>query len=141
MPIPPARAFDIDCKLAYTLPTTTDFVFLIHALDGEDQAVESESLRMTPGASHRVHADPLGGHRFLRVQAPAGAFTLRYKARVQVRRQRPDPDAAEAPIDALPDDVLQNLMATRYCESDLLASATLKLFGESAPGYARVEEI
>ena len=47
MPTPPARAFDIDCKLAYTLPTTTDFVFLIHALDGDDQAVESESLRLT----------------------------------------------------------------------------------------------
>jgi transglutaminase-like putative cysteine protease len=130
--------FDIDLKLAYTLPQRTDFLFQIHVLDGIDQGVQSESLKLTPGTYHRVYADPLVGHRFLRVQAPAGDFSLRYKARVEVDRPRRNSKAAEHSIAELPDEVLHNLMPTRYCESDLLASAAVKLFGTLPTAPARV---
>ena len=137
----PSRLFDIDCKLAYTLSKTTDFLFQVHALQGMDQTVVSESLRMTPSSAYRVYEDPYVGHRFLRVQAAPGAFSLRYRARVQVMRPRRNAKASELPIAALPDDVLHNLMPTRYCESDLLGPAALKLFGELPPGYSRVQAI
>jgi transglutaminase-like putative cysteine protease len=81
------------------------------------------------------------GHRFLRLQAEAGPLALRYRARVE-RRPRPvDRRAPEVPIAQLPDDVLHNLMPTRYCESDLLGSAAFKLFGGFPPGHARVQAI
>jgi len=135
------RTFDIDCKLTYTLATPADFVFQIHAVQGIDQEVVAESVRVNPGAQHRVYQDPYVGHRFMRVHAPAGPLLLRYRARVNVRRPRSDATAQELPIAALPDDILHNLMPTRYCESDLLGPATQKLFGALAPGHARVQAI
>ncbi len=140
-PTPRDRTFEIDCRLSYELDAEADFVFQIHAMQGGDQAILAESIRLTPGSSSRVYEDPYLGHRFLRLHAPAGPLTLRYRARVAVRRPRRDAAAAEAPIAALPDEVLHNLLPTRYCESDLLASAALKLFGELAPGIGRVQAI
>jgi transglutaminase-like putative cysteine protease len=137
----PERLFDIDCKLAYTLPEPTHFLFQIHALDGLDQRLHTEQLQLTPPTPHHVYLDPFVGHRFLRVQAAAGPFALRYRARVEIDRPEPNTQAEEAPVSGLPDGVMHNLMPTRYCESDLLASAACKLFGELPPGYARVQAI
>jgi transglutaminase-like putative cysteine protease len=138
---PAPRLFNIDCKLQYKLSQTTDFIFQIHALEGADQHILDESLRLTPGAFYRIYEEPHAGQRFLRVQAKAGGFTLRYKAKVAVARPPRKRKAVELPIAELPDDVLHNLLPTRYCESDLLASAAHKLFGQLAPGCARVEAI
>jgi transglutaminase-like putative cysteine protease len=138
---PRPRLFDVDCKLGYTLACATDFVFQIHALQGLDQEVVTESFRITPGSSYRTYEDPHIGHRFLRVHAAPGALNLRYRARVRVSRPRGNLHAQELPIAALPDDVLHNLMPTRYCESDLLGPAAIKLFGGLAQGYSRVAAI
>jgi transglutaminase-like putative cysteine protease len=135
------RLFDVDCKLSYTLLDDTHFLFLVHALDGMDQEVVDESLRITPSLKHEVHADAALCHRTLRLKAPAGPLTLRYRARVRLHRPPPDTQALEVPIEALPHDVLPNLMPTRYCESDRLASAAGKLFGDVPAGYARVQAV
>jgi hypothetical protein len=45
------------------------------------------------------------------------------------------------PIESLPHEVLPDLMPTRYCESDRLASAAWKMFGDAEPGYARVKAV
>jgi transglutaminase-like putative cysteine protease len=135
----PERLYDVDCKLSYTLLDDTHFLFIVHALDGMDQQVVEESLRITPALEHEVHADPVLGHRTLRLRAPTGPLTLRYRARVRIDRPPPEPRAAEVPIEALPHAVLPDLMPTRYCESDRLASAACKMFGELEPGHARVQ--
>ena len=137
----PERLFDVDCKLSYTLLEDTHFLFLVHALDGMDQEVISESLRITPTLVHEVHADAALCHRTLRLRATAGPLTLRYRARVKLHRPPPDTQGPEVPIEALPHDVLPNLMPTRYCESDRLASAACKLFGDMPAGYARVKAV
>jgi transglutaminase-like putative cysteine protease len=136
------RQFDIDCRLAYQLSGPCDFLFQVHALDGMDQAVLSESLSVTPKRPLHVYSDPTVGHRFLRLHADAGPLALRYRARVERRPLAPPPDTApELSVADLPDEVMHNLMPTRYCESDLLASAAFKLFGGLPPGHARVQAI
>lgn len=135
------RLFNVDCKLSYTLLDDTHFLFIVHALDGMDQQVLEESLRLTPALEHEVHLDTGHGHRTLRVKAPAGPLTLRYRARVALHRPPPELRAKEVPIEALPHAVLPDLMPTRYCESDRLASAATRMFGSVAPGYARVQAI
>jgi len=137
----PERLFDVDCKLSYTLLDDTHFLFLVHALDGMDQEVVDESLRITPAVAHEVHADAVLGHRTLRMKASAGPLTLRYRARVRLHRPPADPSAAEVAIEALPHEVLPALMPTRYCESDRLASAAWKMFGQHEPGHARVQAV
>jgi transglutaminase-like putative cysteine protease len=138
---PPGKLFDIDCELAYDLGGECDFLFQIHALHGMGQQLVEESLVLSPDVPHTVHEDPNVRHRFLRLHAGAGPLSVRYRAKV---RRLPDPDrsdAKEVPIAELPDDVLHNLMPTRYCESDLLGRAAQKLFCDVPPGYTRVKAI
>ena len=133
-----SRVFDIDCVLSYQLAGTSDFLFQIHALNGRDQEVLSESLTLVPAIPAHVYEDPTQRHRFMRLQAQAGSFELRYQARVRRTPEPVDLNAAEMPIADLPDDVLHNLMPTRYCESDVLSHAAQKLFGALPRGHARV---
>jgi transglutaminase-like putative cysteine protease len=135
------RRFAIDCRLGYELPLPTSLVFQVHALHGRDQQVLAESLELAPAVASHVFLDPMHHHRFLRLQAPAGPLSLRYRARVEVLPRRWPDDAPELPVEALPDDVLHHLLPTRYCESDLLANAALRLFGGLPPGRARVQAI
>lgn len=135
------RVFHVDCKLSYTLLEDTHFLFIVHAMDGMDQAVIEESLRITPAREHEVRTDTWRGHRTLRLKASAGPLSLRYRARVRLDRPAADRSAAEVPIEALPHEVLSDLLPTRYCESDRLASAASKLFGDAGRGYARVQSV
>ena len=141
LPTMTSKIFDIVCSLGYTPAGTTDFTFLIHALHGMDQEVLTESLVLTPDVRQHLYEDPLLHHRFLRVQAAAGPLQLHYRARVQMTRPEPDQNAVEHPVAELPDEVLAHLMATRYCESDLLGPAAIKMFGTLAPGWQRVQAI
>ena len=51
------------------------------------------------------------------------------------------PDARQIPVAELPDDVIQFLLASRYCETDRLGDAAWELFGKTPPGWARVQAI
>ena len=135
------KTFDIDCTLSYDITGPTDFLFQVHALHGLDQEVLKESLVLTPPLPQHIYADPTVHHRFLRVQAQSGPLQLHYTAQVRRTLRPTDTSAAEVAIAALPDDLLHNLMPTRYCESDHLSRAAQKLFGALPPGYARVAAI
>ena len=139
--LPAPRLFNVDCKLSYTLLDDTHFLFLVHALDGMDQELVEESLRVTPAVDSVLHTDAVHGHRTLRFKAGAGPLTLRYRARVRLLRDPPDQRAKEWPIEQLPHEVLADLMPTRYCESDRLGSAAMRMFGSLEPGHARVQAV
>ena len=129
---------DIDCTLRYQIDGPTDCLFQIHALKGRDQTVLQESLEITPNLPIHVYADPTMQHRFARLHAEAGEVTLRYRARVRRKIEAFDPNARAVPIAELPDDILHNLMPTRYCESDVMGRTAQKLFSGVAPGAAQV---
>lgn len=137
----PARRFKIDCTLGYQLDQPTSFLFQIHAQHGRDQEVLAEALTLDPMIESHVYPDPLEHHRFLRLQAPAGNFTVHYAATVLVAPRVWNTSAHEVPVAELPDNVLHHLMPTRYCESDLLGNAAFKMFGQHPPGYQRVQAI
>ena len=138
---PHGKTFDIDCQLAYQVNGPSDFLFQIHALNGMDQQVLSESLVVTPDLPLRIYADPTIGHRFVRLHAEAGPLALHYQARVRRTPVPVDPDAAEVPIAQLPDELMHNLSPTRYCESDHLGQAAQKIFAELPHGFARVQGV
>ena len=132
------RDFDVDCLLTYQVNGPSDFLFQIHALHGMDQQVLNESLVITPPLPVHIYADPNVNHRFARVHAEAGPLQLRYTARVLRTLDPVDLEAPEVAIAALPDEVLHNLMPTRYCESDHLSQAAQRMFRGLPPGHARV---
>ncbi|MES3012971.1 MAG: transglutaminase family protein [Pseudomonadota bacterium] len=138
---PRGKTFEIDCQLAYQVNGPSDFLFQIHALNGMDQQVVSESLVVTPNVPLHIYADPTIGHRFLRLHADAGPLSLHYQAQVRRTPVPVDPDAAEVPIAQLPDELMHNLNPTRYCESDHLGQAAQKIFADLPHGYARVQGV
>lgn len=137
----PGKLFEIDCKLSYELTGPTDFLFQLHAMNAADQQVLSESLDLDPPLPVHIYEDPSVHHRFTRLHAPAGHLSVHYRARVRRAITEVDTSAAETPIAELPDDLMHNLMPTRYCESDLMFRTAFKLFGGVAPGYGRVQAI
>jgi len=52
-----------------------------------------------------------------------------------------DPQARELPIADLPDNLLHNLNATRYCESDQLSQVAQAMFGQLPLGLPRVQAV
>jgi transglutaminase-like putative cysteine protease len=51
------------------------------------------------------------------------------------------PSAWQHAVQDLPDDTLVFLLGSRYCETDLISETAWRLFGNSTPGWARVQAI
>jgi transglutaminase-like putative cysteine protease len=92
---------------------------------------------------------PISGYRDLfgnwcsRIFAPAGAMRISTDTFVN-DTGLPDPTvagAAQIPVQDLPEEALVFLLASRYCDSDRLADLAWTLFGQTEPGWARVQTI
>ena len=51
------------------------------------------------------------------------------------------PNAPQLAIEDLPEETLVYLLGSRYCETDRLSSEAWRLFGNTAPGWSRVDAI
>ncbi len=83
------------------------------------------------------------GNLITRVLAPPGPVTFSSDFLI-MDDGSPDPAAPAArqlPIDDLPGDTLQFLLASRYCETDELSPMAWSLFGHINPGWDRVQAI
>ncbi|TRW98398.1 transglutaminase family protein [Paracoccus sp. M683] len=85
----------------------------------------------------------LYGNICRRLIAPAGRFTLRGDVILRDSGQKDEvaEDAAEWPVEALPDDVLTFLRGSRYVETDLISQEAWDLFGAVPSGWGRVQHI
>ncbi|MCW6510074.1 transglutaminase-like domain-containing protein [Lichenifustis flavocetrariae] len=104
--------------------------------------VAPESATTTPSIPVTTYHDSYGNlcRRFV---APAGDLVLRGDATIRDSGE-PDPlnpDAAEVPVAALPNEALLFLLGSRYCETDRLSQTAWDLFGNVAPGWTRVQAI
>jgi transglutaminase-like putative cysteine protease len=89
------------------------------------------------------HYMDIHGNLCARIVAPAGRLTLRSDF-VIWDSGLPDPvkaDAKLAPVQDLPDDALLYLLNSRYCEVDRMTPLAWSLFGETEPGWSRVQAI
>jgi transglutaminase-like putative cysteine protease len=78
-----------------------------------------------------------------RIVAPQGQVRLSAEGLVKDTGQ-PDPvvpQARQTPVEELPDETLQFLLGSRYCETDVLSQTAWNLFGKSSTGWGRVHAI
>ncbi len=83
------------------------------------------------------------GNRCTRLVAPPGLIQISADAVINDTGQ-PDPVVPEAQqigVDQLPDDVLVYLLQSRYCDTEKLSSIAWSLFGNTSPGWARVQAV
>ncbi len=141
VPSSPIR-FDIDCTLQYELDDTCHFIFQIEPIDSADQRIVAERLKLLPAVEMRPFVHAPTGNRLTRGDVPAGTLNVHYQATIDVIPPSYATDRlAESSVSQIPSEIVHLLAPTRYCESDLLASATQKMFGNLPQGWARVEAI
>jgi transglutaminase-like putative cysteine protease len=101
-----------------------------------------ETITFDPPIPQRQTIDAFG-NVCTRIVAPPGRLTISADLLV-ADSGRPDeiaPEARQIPVEALPDDVMVYLMASRYCDTDKLTAIAWELFGQTPEGWARVQAI
>ncbi len=103
---------------------------------------EPDILKTEPPVNLDTYHDSFG-NLCSRLIVPPGVIRL-YNSTLIEDSGEPDPipvDAQTQPIEELPTDVLQYLLASRYCEVDLLMNTATELFGNAPRGYGMVKAI
>lgn len=130
-------------ELVYGVPYTTPIILALHSQPSDTQRLlRPDIMQTTPAVPLTFFADAFG-NTCTRLEAPAGTVHITADG-IMEDGGAPEPaywSAAEQPVRELPPEVLQYLSASRYCETDLLMNEAWRLFGNTAPGWSRVQAI
>ncbi|WP_334270636.1 transglutaminase-like domain-containing protein [Edaphobacter sp. HDX4] len=108
----------------------------------ESLKIEHVSAEATRELSSHDYIDAFGNH-CTRFSAPAGRLRLAGRNLIEHdgRWDEISLTARQHPIDELPDEVLQFLLSSRYCEVDRLSQIACELFGTVPEGWMRAINI
>jgi transglutaminase-like putative cysteine protease len=129
--------------ILFELPHPVSMVAMLHVHPSRTQYLQTpDALRVEPDLPIHEYADSFG-NICTRVAAPAGMLRFIGDATIYDSGELDprQPSAREHPVEELPDEVLQFLLSSRYCEVDLLSIVAFELFGHVAPGWSRVEAV
>jgi len=122
-------------------PTPMVLMLSVHPSRFHD-LVTPQTISFDPPTPSRDYGDSFG-NVCTRLVAPAGWLTIATDF-IIADAGEPDPttpDAVQHPVEDLPDEVLVYLLGSRYCETDSLSETAWSLFGNTPPGWARVQAI
>lgn len=131
--------FDITFEVA--APTAMMIMLETHPSE-TGRFLRPERLRVNPDVAIEHFIDSFG-NRCGRLVAPPGRLRL-WSDGVIWHGGEPDivPTAAvQHPVEDLPDECLQFLLPSRYCEVDLINDQAWRLFGDLALGWDRVQAV
>lgn len=129
--------------MVYSVPQPAPMIFALRCQPLEhQQLLQPDDMRTVPEVPLSLYMDAFGNH-CTRLEAPAGSLCVTANGIMKdPGSQEPALwDAREDAVSALPPESLQYLLASRYCETDLLASDAWTLFGPLPPGWSRVQAI
>lgn len=130
-------------ELIYDLPQPTPMIMVLgtHFSRASDIVVP-DYLTTTPSLPIEAYRD-LFGNWCSRILAPPGQLRLSGDGIVRDSGLTDiiAPDAPQHAVEDLPADTLGFLLGSRYCETDRLSDQAWQLFGDTSPGWARVQAI
>jgi len=131
-------------ELTYDCPQPTPMLLMLNIhYSHANQIVTPDYLLVTPAAATTAYRDGFGNW-CTRLEAPAGRTMISTSAVVRdsgLPAPVVVPNARQHLIGELPEEALVFLLASRYCESDLLADIAWKHFGKTPLGWPRVQAI
>lgn len=133
----------IGYDIAFDLPLETPIQVLLNVHPSLlPQMRQPEKLQVSPHVPVDYFVDPFG-NTCGRLLAPAGTVHFTNDAVIEVSGLYDDADfyAPQHPIQQLPADTLQYLLASRYCEVDLMRDIAWNLFSTTQPNYSRAKAI
>ena len=133
----------LGCRFEHEASSPTPAVVLVEPHFDAAAGIVAERWSSEPAVEATSFVD-LYGNRCRRVLLPEGASTFSYDAVVTVDPHPepvPGPDDVQHRVEALPDELLHWLLASRLCESDTMSDRAWELFGGTAPGVERVQAV
>lgn len=131
--------FDIELELSTAMAVVA--VVNVHPSRTKD-LLEPDNVQISPAVQAEEYTDSFG-NKCMRFPAPQGTLRL-FNSTLIEDSGDPDPvpsGQSQLPIENLPVDVLRFLLASRYCEVDRLSDLAWQLFGNTTPGWPRVQAI
>ncbi|MFT6773719.1 MAG: transglutaminase-like putative cysteine protease [Paracoccaceae bacterium] len=133
----------LGCEMAYDFPSPTPLIAMLHVHYSKATQLEHPDILFTdPPVPAKGYRDAYGNW-CTRIVAPTGPFRMKVDTVIRDDGQ-PDPivlNAQEHAVQDLPDEAMQFLIASRYCETDLLMQDAWRLFAGVPPGWSRVQAI
>lgn len=125
----------------FTQPTPMLLALNLHYTMASN-IIEPDHIVTHPAVPLSAYRDGFGNW-VTRLVAPPGEFSIRTNALLQDSGvpQVPDYGACQHAVEALPNDTMVYLLGSRYCETDLLSDIAWSLFGQTPPGWQRVQAI
>jgi transglutaminase-like putative cysteine protease len=129
--------------ISYNAASGVPMVIMLSAQPNSRQRLlQKDTLQIDPAVPASTYRDAFGNvcSRFI---CPGGPIRLQATGILE-DSGLPEPEALEAGEAApgnLPDTTLMYLLASRYCETDLLMGEAWRLFGHASPGWQRVQAI
>jgi len=130
-------------EITYDCPAPTPMLLMLNVRPEREPDLESpDFLASEPAVPVRRYRDSFG-NTCARILAPAGRIVLRSDF-VIADSGLPDPVDLDAPqhrVEDLPDEVIVYLLGSRYCDMEPLSDLAWQLFGDTPPGWARVQAV
>jgi transglutaminase-like putative cysteine protease len=130
-----------DIVFEYPAPTPVLAMLYTHP-SRETSMRRREVLNVEPRVRINDYTDTFG-NRCARLIAKVGRMRFRSDGLIEDSGEpdRQVGDAEQHEIYALPDGALRFLLPSRYCEVDRMLDIAWQLFGQTTPGWARVEAV
>jgi transglutaminase-like putative cysteine protease len=132
----------VGCEFIYDVSAPTPATVQVRPRSDARHQLITETWTTTPSLPIDEYVD-FYGNPVKRLVMPEGELGLRYDAVYSVPDE-PDPDGsglAHPPLEQIPGELLHFTLPSRYCLSDELMGTAWELFGQSEPGWARVQAI
>ena len=130
-------------ELVFYCPQSTPMILMVNVhYSRASDLVTPDGLTTDPEIPITAYRDGFGNW-CTRIVAPSGRICLKSTGVVR-DSAKPDlvvPSAEQHALQELPEDTLVFLLGSRYCETDLLNDAAWSRFGQSTPGWSRVQAI
>ena len=129
------------CEITYEMAEPTPLFLMLRPRSGLSQLVSHEHYTLIPAVPVSDYVDAYG-NLCQRLEAPAGRFGIYASARVEVSETVDvHPGAPYTSVLELPANVIEFLLPSRYCPSDLLGDQARQIVADATPGYDQVEAI
>ena len=131
--------YDIRFEVYSELPMMA--MLKVHPSRAHD-LLEPDTMHVEPNVAVDDYIDGFG-NICSRLVAPPGVLRM-WTSNVIRDSGLPDPQnpsARQLPVEELPPDVLRFLLGSRYCEVDRLSDLAISLFGQTTPGWPRVQAV
>lgn len=128
--------------LSFDVSVETPFILMLRPRSGFQQWIARESYTLKPNSVAAIEYTDNYGNLCQRLTAPVGKFSIQTSAdvftsdNIDVAYGEPFNE-----VQTLPNDVLNYLLPTRYCESDRFIDLGKEIVANALPGYDQVAAI